>query len=505
MFNLLSVCMCAIICTTQLFGDILDIKKIVSGIGFAILPYNYQPGETDDPLISSTSFRALCDHRIDYETEYFDPDWVNLGDTLFVAYHLLIPFAKEIHPRIKSSYILITNESTASHPIKDTEILMYDPKCAAWFSKNMILSNHPKLFQIPVGQTCFEWSHIKPFLPKLFQMSQQVHTKKFSAFLRINNTFLDTREQAIMTLKDQTFVNFFNQDISPNEYYDQLASHQFVIAPLGGGYDTCRFWESVLLGSIPITTHSPLDAMYQDVSCLIVEKWSDLDEKFLQKSYEDLQIKMANHELSREKAIFGYWKNLIWEVQKKVRAKAWTYADLSKTRLKRAELKKLKTVFILSPPIKLYILGKGLSLRGIQYLSAFSSYQEIVCLDEYLVDASKYVEDMQRFTGEKSLWRKPMASLISYQDPHLDYTCQSIQMNKYPAHVLLDLYYYHYNFELILERIWNVLPKDSIIAITNFQHNRIKEKTREFIQKYQLSAIPEPIESTGSIYFLTKK
>lgn len=127
-------------------AEIFNIKSVVKNIKYELHPYNYHPKETDDPIISAISFRSLSDHRIDYESDFFDTDKIKKGDSIYVAYHLLSYFTNEIHPKIKHPYVLITNESTANYPQKNAYILIYDPKCAAWFSKNMVLSNHPKLF-----------------------------------------------------------------------------------------------------------------------------------------------------------------------------------------------------------------------------------------------------------------------------------------------------------------------------------------------------------------------
>lgn len=469
----------ALSCVWQTFSDVVDIKKFSDKITYAHVPYNYKPGETDDPIISTISFRAICTHRIDYETVEFDTDTVELGDSIFVAYHLLVPFTKHIHPLIKNPYILVTNESTANHPPHGTVSLMLDPKCAAWFSKNMILSNHPKLFQIPVGQTCYEWVNVKPHLPYLLQLASQVHDKNFIAFMRLGNTFISTRKEALTLLSKEPFIHFISSRIHPREYFDLVASSQFVIAPLGGGYDTCRFWESLMLGSIPILTHSPLDPMYEDVPCIILENWSELNMDVLIKKFDEINENLLVGKLSYAKAQFTYWKQLIADVQEKVRQDAWKGSLLTSTLLPASEIEQLKSVLNFVPPADLVIIGKGLSLRSLQYLTKFFPYGKITIVDEYLDMAA-----LKKHTAYNPLWNQPQAKLVIYNDPNLEHTCNVIKSKNNPVHVLLDLYYYQYQFASSLEQIWKNLPKGSSIVVTNAQNSYVLDKTNAFIKKY---------------------
>ena len=105
---------------------------------------------------------------IDATTEYFDADVVQRGDTIYLADWYISWFVKYIHPHIKHPYILISNDTDGSHPefgsfdynenngappdVQAVRTLLYDPKVAVWFCKNMLLSRHPKIVQIPIGQ-----------------------------------------------------------------------------------------------------------------------------------------------------------------------------------------------------------------------------------------------------------------------------------------------------------------------------------------------------------------
>ena len=44
-------------------------------------------------------------------------------------------------------------------------------------------------------------------------------------------------------------------------------------APGSHGQDTYRFWEAVSLGAVPVTLRGPLDGLYSQVPCVLVDDW----------------------------------------------------------------------------------------------------------------------------------------------------------------------------------------------------------------------------------------
>lgn len=104
------------------------------------------------PFISYLTFRNHCDHWIDDQAEWFDPAEVKRGNTIYLNLWYLGWFLKHVHDRIPYPYILVTGDVGAWHPALEVKKLLYDPKLAAWFCRNLVFSYHPKLFQLPMGQ-----------------------------------------------------------------------------------------------------------------------------------------------------------------------------------------------------------------------------------------------------------------------------------------------------------------------------------------------------------------
>eukprot|EP00966_Prymnesium_polylepis_P096689 2240053-Prymnesium_polylepis.1 len=53
-----------------------------------------------------------------------------------------------------------------------------------------------------------------------------------------------------------------------------MAAHKFVAAPSSHGQDTYRFWEALYVGSVPITLHGPLDRLYSEFPCILLDDWN---------------------------------------------------------------------------------------------------------------------------------------------------------------------------------------------------------------------------------------
>ncbi|SLN37716.1 hypothetical protein [Ruegeria meonggei] len=70
------------------------------------------------------------------------------------------------------------------------------------------------------------------------------------------------------------------------EYYEALATHHYMICPLGNGVQAPKIMEAFLFRCIPIMTDSLMARTYahKGAPVLIVKNWSDLNQELLEKS-----------------------------------------------------------------------------------------------------------------------------------------------------------------------------------------------------------------------------
>src|SRR5581483_5650540 len=73
------------------------------------------PGEY--PLPTDLTFRHYANHSIIAGgSEYFDPETVKEGDTIFLGDWFITWFVSYVHPKIKCKYILISSDTDGAHP-----------------------------------------------------------------------------------------------------------------------------------------------------------------------------------------------------------------------------------------------------------------------------------------------------------------------------------------------------------------------------------------------------
>ena len=89
------------------------------------------------------------------------------------------------------------------------------------------------------------------------------------------------------------------------------------MSPEGNGIDCHRTWESMLLGSYPIITSCGIDCLFEDLPIIIVNDWTKVTKKFLEKKYEELSCR----EYNREKLYADYWLQKILDFQQDVKCK----------------------------------------------------------------------------------------------------------------------------------------------------------------------------------------
>lgn len=74
------------------------------------------------------------------------------------------------------------------------------------------------------------------------------------------------------------------------KYYEDLQRFKYVICPPGNGKDTHRLWESLYFGAIPIVENNEMNNYFSKFfPILVVDRWSNITEDFLNKKYEEFK------------------------------------------------------------------------------------------------------------------------------------------------------------------------------------------------------------------------
>lgn len=258
------------------------------------------------PYISGDAFRDHCDYVFDETNRYIPVHEMKEGSTIFVKTDLVGQFFSEYHLQIPVRYIVVSHNSDHPAPGPHAEYLN-DDKIIAWFSQNVEKASHPKLHPIPIGIENRYNGHGDPEHLNNARRRIPGIKKSYLAYLNINiDTYPKERQKVYDLFRHKDYV----KAPSPKPYKDylyDLAGSKFVFSPRGNGLDCHRTWEALYMGAYPIVRTSSSDEMYEDLPVLIIKKWADVDEEFLEKSYKQLSKKTYN----AEKLKARYWLNFI--------------------------------------------------------------------------------------------------------------------------------------------------------------------------------------------------
>ena len=364
------------------------------------------------PYLCEMGYRTLADHVIDPNHTHFDPTCVKLGDILYVAMWYLDWFVKHVHDKIQHPYILVTCDVGAWIPSPKHLRLVYDPKVVYWFAKNMLFTNHPKLFQLPMGQAYYLWAHsLSQVISTLNALVASPQPKDI--FLYLNYTERPHGRRTLIADKfyDQPYCfnrNRPRQSTGFEQYWQEVARSKFVLSPLGLEVDCTRTWECFILGAIPVVEHSFLDPLYDGLPILLIHNWDEVNEEFLSRKYAE--IHNQSHHL--EKAYLDYWAELLHEKQDQIRRGHLRNATLEINSFTDFQLGQIAQILSQQNKSSHLLIYRGnlTCLRAFQLGRTISTLPKIRLYDLWCEKSSSFLE---RFSADPSLICKNRVKICS--------------------------------------------------------------------------------------------
>lgn len=272
--------------------------------------FNYRP--TSSPYISGDGFRAMANHVYD-ETRKCEANKINRGDIVFLKADLIYEWFKNIHPKVKFPYKLITHNS--DNVVGKKESYLIDSKIIYWFAQNNTF-RHEKIIPIPIGIENKRYYMSGWILEK---MAQDITRKKVNKKNRLLFGFsiyrdIPDRIKAFNSIKGVSIADEIKGKVNNCEYFNILNQYKFVLSPQGNGPDCHRTWESLYLNTIPITTKNHFINTFIDIGIPIksVDDWQlvkSLEEETIISDY-DFIMKKNNHSA----LYLNYWKNIIYKI-----------------------------------------------------------------------------------------------------------------------------------------------------------------------------------------------
>jgi hypothetical protein len=110
------------------------------------------------------------------------------------------------------------------------------------------------------------------------------------------------------------FVNkrwvYKDQYISIEDYCKKIYRSKYVLAPQGTGPDTRRIYIAIYFNAIPIVITSRLDPFYLSLPIVVMERWNNINETFLETNYELFYNKLIEwKDKHKEWTDAKYWLN----------------------------------------------------------------------------------------------------------------------------------------------------------------------------------------------------
>mgnify|MGYP001460142758 CR=1 FL=1 len=256
--------------------------NILTGELNTFLFYNFTPS-----LAKHIIDDKYASRKVHHNYPPFIIDNIKDGDTIFIKTDYLPKFFNIFH-LIKSKFFLITGVAGLDVDIKFKKYLESD-KIIKWLGTN-ILFKHKKIVKLPIG---FEENELpggnQILLKKLYDNKSLFDEKKNKLLLTSMGKTHHSRNKINNIFNNKQFVDILKDRLGFENFMKKINEYKFVLSPRGRGNDTHRFWEILLVGSIPVVETSGLDDLYNKFPCIIVSDFKDVNENLLNNFKIDME------------------------------------------------------------------------------------------------------------------------------------------------------------------------------------------------------------------------
>ncbi len=278
--------------------------RIYRIIGRILIQYSSNPRPSSYPYITGDGFRNIADHIYDKAHMVIQPHRVKERDVVFVGDENIKNFLRDIHPKIKERYILITHNGDE---FINEEVLKYvDEKIIKWYGINVGVK-HPKVTPLPLGiaNKHFYVTGIPWIFTRVAKKNYPKQNKIFYGFTTWTNIL--ERQSAFDVLVKHPLAETVKKWVNFNSYLNLLATYKFVVSPPGSSVEGHRTWEALYIGIVPIVKSSITIDYFESLGMplWVVHDWKELesvDEKILETKFREIM-----HNVNRPPLFMDYW------------------------------------------------------------------------------------------------------------------------------------------------------------------------------------------------------
>jgi hypothetical protein len=253
--------------------------------------YNWMPTIADHIVDFPESFYKNAGTSRLHNVDQFNPYTVQDNDLIFVKSDFIVNgfFRKNLLNKIFKTFNLITGVSDYQISQYQEEYLniLNHPGLNKWISVNTSPIKENKIIPIPIGFT----ENSRAFGCQSFLKNMQESRKSFSEkqnkiLLPYHNQNTNSnRTLLIEKIKNLPFVDFQDKKQEVSDYFKTINEYKFVICLEGNGPDVHRYYETMLMGSIPVSTTASIKNLfdYYSIGGVFLNSWDDLDKNEFEK------------------------------------------------------------------------------------------------------------------------------------------------------------------------------------------------------------------------------
>ncbi len=248
--------------------------------------------ETKNALFEATTYK-LIEFEIENNTIiYCDTDQLNNLFSLLRKKDTI------------NNIILISSQSDT--PITESLYLKKPLSIKKWYSSNV---NCPKedLIPIPLGiSNKFSKKNLTETNLENIPNKFFIEDREIKMYVNFNeNTNYKERSKLLKLFSKEDWCKVRNSNLDNATYLDDIKRYSFVLCPWGNGTETHRLWETLYLGSIPITKKHPTYDKCHDLPILFVDSYDDINLELLKNFHKDFE----NFNFDLSKLSIDYWLN----------------------------------------------------------------------------------------------------------------------------------------------------------------------------------------------------
>jgi len=280
------------------------------------------PAIPPDEYITGEKFEVMCD--VDCEK---DPDFKqHIMDhrhsvvTVFCQTHEIKNHVDSFRQCKNKKIVLVTHNSDGAiqHHVSG-RWFDYQWKKEAnivhWFCQNCDV-DEPNVTPIPIA---LENSYVFPLetkqgvMAKLREQDIPKQNKMYLCFhVDTNKPERETAWRQFSNLPWTTCVSGFNNAKLVGQYFDNMASHAYILSPDGNGMDCVRTWEALYMGAIPIVkTHVFSDYFAKHLPIIVVRSWDQITLNMLNDNMRAFDRRTFNYDMLKA----SYWRTEINKVK----------------------------------------------------------------------------------------------------------------------------------------------------------------------------------------------